>query len=126
MSVNGFPEDPISREEIPRNKEIRIPTRYNSYYSEPAADTDYFCFNEDTLLQWLNYNVTNPNTGKKFRWFEAQSIIRQLHKRKLYQWYNGYKSPFSHPPDRRSVPGDESPWPEGLRRLFNYVEENSL
>jgi len=114
----GLPIDPITMESIPLNKSIQIATTYQDfpYESLQKPGTDYYCFNQDSLLQWLKNNLTNPFTGLQFKQFEGDDIVEQL-KGKKYTWYNGYKSVFSHPPLRRSNAADESPWPEGLRRI---------
>jgi hypothetical protein len=42
----------------------------------------------------------------------------------MFEWFNGQKSVFSHSPLSRSDAGDESPWPEGLRKIIlgiNYA-----
>jgi hypothetical protein len=115
----GLIIDPISMEAIPLNKSIQLPTKFRDfpYESHPEPNTDYYCFNQDTLKEWLKRHTTNPFTGLQLKQWEAFILVKQM-KGPKYEWQNGHRSVFSHLPYRQSVPGDASPWPEGLRRVF--------
>ena len=118
----GLPIDPITLATIPLNKSIQLPTSYQEfpYESRSKDGTDYYCFNQDSLLQWLQNHTKNPFTGVEFNLSEGNNIHLQLKKikGKIFEWNNGYKSVFSHGPLRRSNAEDESPWPEGLRKII--------
>jgi hypothetical protein len=66
----GLPIDPISLETIPLNKIIRVPLTFErdeGGYEVPTPTTDYHCFNQKTLVEWVRLgNPTNPLTGEKF------------------------------------------------------------
>jgi hypothetical protein len=115
----GLIIDPISMGTIPLNKNIQLPTKFQEfpYDNFPDENTDYYCFNQDTLMEWLKNHSTNPFTGKELRTIEASILVDQM-KGPKYVLGNGYRSVFSHAGDRAAVPGDASPWPEGLRRAY--------
>jgi hypothetical protein len=115
----GLSIDPISLTSIPLNKIVRIPTSYQDFPYEGYAkeDTDYYCFNQDTLLEWLKDHITNPFTGIPFTQREADILLETL-KGPRFVMANGYRSPFSHSPFLKGNETHEKPWPEAFRRLI--------
>jgi hypothetical protein len=118
----GLPIDPMNLETIPLNKIIRVPISWDYddlYRLVPTAATDYHCFNQTTLLEWLKTRTTNPMTNIRFTEQQGNSIVAQV-KGPLYTWENGFRSPFSHSPlfitdaDRNGP----NPWPLGLRAIL--------
>jgi hypothetical protein len=120
----GIPIDPIGLETIPLNKIIRVPVSWeeDEYIRlVPTATTDYYCFNQTTLLQWLKGSTKNPMTGIRFTRQQGSSIVDQI-KGPVYTWNNGFRSPFSHPirifgPVAEDAAGP-NPWPRGLLRIL--------
>jgi hypothetical protein len=127
----GLPIDPITLETIPLNKSIQLPVNYykdplppGKEYGEPIPGTDYYCFNQDTLLQSLKNNDKNPFTNIRFKIYEAESIVNQL-KGPKYEIATGYgviKSYFSHRLFSAPKPDEKSPWPTKLVELLMYGE----
>ena len=119
----GLPIDPIDLNSIPLNKIIRVPITWieeeETSATVPTPDTDYYCFNQTTLLLWLNTSMKNPLTNQKFDSYQAKEILKQI-KGKRYTLPNGYNSPFStNWPQALPVAGHnevvtENPFPRGL------------
>jgi hypothetical protein len=120
-TAQGIPIDPISFETIPLNKIIRVPVSWEEnelLRLVPTAATDYYCFNQNTLLQWLKNSTKNPMTNIRFTREQGQAIVSQI-KGPVYTWYNGFRSPFSNPPPiHGEAPEGANPWPQGLLRIL--------
>jgi hypothetical protein len=76
----GIPIDPISLAQIPLNRLIRVPVSFKPFPYEihPQPGTDYYCFDRDYLLRWLNQSPKNPSTGLNFSYAQAHDIYLQL------------------------------------------------
>jgi hypothetical protein len=72
----GLPIDPITLEAIPRTKYIKVAVTYDGW--RHAKDTDYYCFNGSTLLEWLKTSTMNPLTGVKFSQYQGEDIALQV------------------------------------------------
>jgi len=109
----GIPIDPIDLNTIPLNKIIRVPVSWaqdENLVQKPTPDTDYQCFNQTSLLDWLQTSMKNPLTNQNFTAEQAHEIFKQI-KGKRYTLANGYVSPFSsYAPQAEG----ENPFPRGL------------
>jgi hypothetical protein len=76
---NGSPVDPISLQPIPLSRLLRVPVKHND------ATSDYYCFDQNTLYEWLKDNTTNPLTGANFSRDDAL-YIRANVKHNTGQW----------------------------------------
>jgi hypothetical protein len=109
---------------IPLNKIIRVPVSWeeDEYIRlVPTKKTDYYCFNQSTLLEWLKVSTKNPMTNDRFTREQGKSIVDQV-KGPLYEWHNGFKSPFSHAISITSTGSPANagpnPWPKGLIKII--------
>ena len=106
VDASGAPIDPISLSPIPVNRLVRI----------TAPNGKFYCFDSKTLLAWLDLYTTNPATGLVFTREEGMEIVNSL--RNNFTWFNGARSPFSHPPIFAAAVGEAKPWPRGLARIY--------
>lgn len=118
--ASGAPIDPITLAPIPLNRLIRVPVLVQ--YDNPP--TDFFCFDRTALLAWLKISVRNPFIAGNFTRSQLWVILNQLNLRPKYTWPdNGFRSFFSHSPQRSSDANDESPWPEQFRQgIMGYLD----
>ena len=114
----GIPIDPIDLNSIPLNKIIRVPITWIedpiTLHPVPAPDTDYHCYNQTNLLEWLKTSMKNPFTNEKFDMYKAHEIFKQIKGKRYILPTNNYVSPFStYAPVSDNVV-TENPFPKGL------------
>jgi hypothetical protein len=98
QNVNGTPVDPISLQPIPLNRLLRLPVDHNNKAS------DYYCFDQNTLYEWLRENSTNPLTGIDISLEDARYISKNVKKwaRDRRGFIQNWNSIYHPPP-----PGDD-------------------
>lgn len=125
----GLPIDPITLNSIPLNKIIRVPLSWiedpDTLVITPDPNTDYHCFNQTSLLEWLQKSMKNPLNNQKFSSEQGFQIFNQI-KGKRFVLPNGFVSPFSTygPVSEEHEIIEENPIPKGLFCILNpWAEE---